>query len=50
MFIFEEILLLLDIICEFKEGEEDGKNYFFVFVVDMFVDIEVNKYFEYGIY
>lgn len=31
-----------------KEGEEDGKNYFFVSAVDMLADIEANKYLEYG--
>lgn len=31
-----------------KEGEEDGKNYFFVSAEDMLLDIEANKYLEYG--
>lgn len=31
-----------------KEGEEDGKNYFFVSAEDMLMDIEANKYLEYG--
>lgn len=31
-----------------KDGEEDGKNYFFVAAEDMLADIEANKYLEYG--
>ena len=31
-----------------KDGEEDGKNYFFVSAEDMLLDIEANKYLEYG--
>lgn len=31
-----------------KEGEEDGKNYFFVSAEYMLMDIEANKYLEYG--
>lgn len=31
-----------------KDGEEDGKNYFFVSAEDMLMDIEANKYLEYG--
>lgn len=31
-----------------RDGEEDGKNYFFVSPEDMLADIEANKYLEYG--
>lgn len=50
---FGEIIFVVffkDMIRELKDGEEDGKNYFFVFVEDMLMDIEVNKYLEYGMY
>ena len=39
---------LSDTTREPKDGEEDGKNYFFVAAEDMLADIEANKYLEYG--
>ena len=42
------VLILPDTTREPKEGEEDGKNYFFVAAEDMLADIEANKYLEYG--
>lgn len=41
-------LFLSDTTREPKDGEEDGKNYFFVAAEDMLADIEANKYLEYG--
>ena len=42
------VSILSDTTREPKEGEEDGKNYFFVSAEDMLADIEANKYLEYG--